>query len=225
MASWQNGKLTKWQVDKMASWQNVKFTKCQFDKMASWQNGKLTKWQVDKMASWQNGKLTKWQVDYTGSWQNGNFTQLWSYKNASFQTASLWNNKLKNANLWKFQVNKLASWWNDQAPLQLSTSTFNLIIIFSSWWSATSRQNGAARSWTTPSRPSTPWTGWQENWWSKKRRHKIRLTETSRRSYPSTETRKNRRPEMRMMLRIWPDPMGRAFLALLATWLIRCQGY
>jgi hypothetical protein len=33
MASWQNGKLTKWQVDKVASWQNVKFTKCQVDKM------------------------------------------------------------------------------------------------------------------------------------------------------------------------------------------------
>ncbi len=34
MASWRNGKLTKWQVDEMASWRN----------------GKLTKWQVDKMA-------------------------------------------------------------------------------------------------------------------------------------------------------------------------------
>ncbi len=37
----QNGKLAKWQVDKMASWQN----------------GKLTKWQVDKMACSPNGKL------------------------------------------------------------------------------------------------------------------------------------------------------------------------
>ncbi len=36
MATWQYGKLAKWQVD---------------DKMPSWQNGKLTVWQVDKMAS------------------------------------------------------------------------------------------------------------------------------------------------------------------------------
>jgi hypothetical protein len=34
----KNGKLTKWQVDKMAGWQN----------------GRLAKWQVGKMAGWQN---------------------------------------------------------------------------------------------------------------------------------------------------------------------------
>jgi hypothetical protein len=51
MASWQNGKLTKWQVGKMASWQNGKLAKWQFDKMAS-----------SKMAIRQNGNLTKCQV-------------------------------------------------------------------------------------------------------------------------------------------------------------------
>ncbi len=59
MASWQNDKLTKWQVDKMTSWWNNKLTKRQVDEITSWQNGKLTKWQVDRMASWQNDKLTK----------------------------------------------------------------------------------------------------------------------------------------------------------------------
>ncbi len=54
--------LTKWQAEKIASWQNVKLTKCQVDKMAGckiaiWHNGKLTKWQI------KNGKLTKSQVD------------------------------------------------------------------------------------------------------------------------------------------------------------------
>ncbi len=63
VASWQNVKLTKCQVDKMSSWQNVKLTKCHFDKMSSWQNVKLTKCQVDKMSSRQNVKLTKRHVD------------------------------------------------------------------------------------------------------------------------------------------------------------------
>jgi hypothetical protein len=77
MARWWNGKLMKWQVDKMASWQNGKLTKTQVDKMAGLLNGKmtiliwkicrwisyLTKWQVEKVTSWQNGKLTKEPVD------------------------------------------------------------------------------------------------------------------------------------------------------------------
>ena len=71
MVSWQNGKLTKGQVDKMESWQNGKLKKWQVDKMANWQNSKLTKWQVDKMSSWQSGKLTKWQVDKMASWPKG----------------------------------------------------------------------------------------------------------------------------------------------------------
>ncbi len=40
MATWQNGKLTKWKVGITASWQNDKL-----------ENGKLTKWQIDKMAN------------------------------------------------------------------------------------------------------------------------------------------------------------------------------
>ncbi len=40
MASWQNGKLKKWQ-----------FEKKQVDKIARRHSGKLAKWQVDKMAS------------------------------------------------------------------------------------------------------------------------------------------------------------------------------
>ncbi len=56
---WQNGKFTKWEVNKMASWQNGKLTKCHLTKCL------LTKWQVDIILSWQNvirqkGKLTKW---------------------------------------------------------------------------------------------------------------------------------------------------------------------
>ncbi len=91
MANWQNGNLTKWQVDKMASWQNGKLTKWQVDKMASWQNGKLTIWHVDKMTCWQDGKWTKWQVDKMASWQNGKLT--------------------------KWQVDKMASWQNDSAHI------------------------------------------------------------------------------------------------------------
>jgi hypothetical protein len=41
-------------VDEMASWRNGKLSKWQVDEMASWRNGKLMKWQVDEMASWQN---------------------------------------------------------------------------------------------------------------------------------------------------------------------------
>ncbi len=92
MLSWQNGKMTKWQIDEMArrkkcqadtfrqtkwqvgekaiSQQNSNVTKWQ---VASWwsgilPNGKLKKWQVDKMASGQNGKLTKCQADEMKSW-------------------------------------------------------------------------------------------------------------------------------------------------------------
>ncbi len=58
MVSWQNGKLTKWQVDKMwahgmESWWNDKLMKCQLMKC------QLMKWQVDEMASWWNGNLAK----------------------------------------------------------------------------------------------------------------------------------------------------------------------
>ncbi len=90
MASWQSGKLTKWLVEKMVSWENGKLTKEQVDKTISWWNGKLTKWQVDKMASWQNGKLTKWQVDKMASWQNGNLTNwLGTYQCSTFQTREM----------------------------------------------------------------------------------------------------------------------------------------
>ncbi len=39
----------------MASWQNGNVTKFEVDKIWSWQNGKSAKWQVGKMASRQNG--------------------------------------------------------------------------------------------------------------------------------------------------------------------------
>ncbi len=68
MASWENGKLTKWHVVKMPSWQNAKLQnglleklqvdKHTFDKKA---NCKVENWktcQVDKMPSW-----IKWQVE------------------------------------------------------------------------------------------------------------------------------------------------------------------
>ncbi len=57
MASWQNGKLTKWQINKMASWQNGKLTKCKVDKVAD-----LQKCQVDKILV-ESLILMKWQVD------------------------------------------------------------------------------------------------------------------------------------------------------------------
>ncbi len=51
MASCQNGKLKKWQIDK-----NDKLTKWQFDKLAS-----------DKIADWHNGKMSKWQANEMAS--------------------------------------------------------------------------------------------------------------------------------------------------------------
>ncbi len=62
MASWQSGKLTKWQVDKVASWQSGKLTKWQVDKVVSWQSGKLTKRQVDKLSSWRT-VIAPWNFD------------------------------------------------------------------------------------------------------------------------------------------------------------------
>ena len=59
MARWQNGKLTKCQVDKMSSWQNAKLTKCQVDKMQVEQM-QVDEMQVDKMSSWFSAKGTKW---------------------------------------------------------------------------------------------------------------------------------------------------------------------
>jgi len=77
MMKWQVDKMAigKWEAYKMASWQNVKLTKCQVDKMSSWQNVKLTKCQVDKMSSWQNVKLTKCRVDKMSSWQRVKLTK------------------------------------------------------------------------------------------------------------------------------------------------------
>ena len=58
MPSWLNGKLTKWQVDKMPSWQNGKLTKCQvneikMDKIVYEWNGISAKCQVYKMSIWK----------------------------------------------------------------------------------------------------------------------------------------------------------------------------
>ncbi len=58
MASWKNGKLTEWLVDKMPSWQ-----KCQVEK-----NVKLMKWKVDQMVSWPNGMLINCEFDQMLSW-------------------------------------------------------------------------------------------------------------------------------------------------------------
>ncbi len=64
ISSWQNGKLTKWQVDKMASWKwQVENGKL---KMTSWkwqvENGNLMKQQVVKMGNWWNDKFINWQI-------------------------------------------------------------------------------------------------------------------------------------------------------------------
>ncbi len=60
MASWQNGKLVKWQVG--TSWLCLwydKWAKWQVGKMTNWWNNKLVKWQVGEMNSWWNDKLVK----------------------------------------------------------------------------------------------------------------------------------------------------------------------
>ncbi len=67
MASWQYGKLTNWQVDKIASWQNGKLTKWQVekkstDKMGTCQNRKLTQKQIGKVTL-KHDNLTKLQID------------------------------------------------------------------------------------------------------------------------------------------------------------------
>ncbi len=54
MPRWQNGNLSKWQVDEMASWQNGKLTKC---KLRKCQSDNMTHWQSDKVASG-----LKWQI-------------------------------------------------------------------------------------------------------------------------------------------------------------------
>jgi hypothetical protein len=71
-----NGKLVKWQVDKMAILQNGNLAENAM--LAKWlnvksimpncqnPNVKLARWQVGKMSSCQNDKLTRWQVD---KWQ------------------------------------------------------------------------------------------------------------------------------------------------------------
>jgi hypothetical protein len=71
MVNWQNGKLTKWYIDKMVSWQNGYLTKWLFDKMVIWQKGYLTKWLFDKMVVWQkwNEKINR-LVDKMTSCQN-----------------------------------------------------------------------------------------------------------------------------------------------------------
>ncbi len=48
MASWQNGKLAKWQVG------NGKSSNCQVGKMPCWLNFKFAKWQVGLMVRWPN---------------------------------------------------------------------------------------------------------------------------------------------------------------------------
>ncbi len=50
MASLQNGKLAKQQVDKKESGQNVKLV----GKLAKWQDVKLAKWQFGQMSSCRN---------------------------------------------------------------------------------------------------------------------------------------------------------------------------
>jgi hypothetical protein len=50
MASWQNGKLTKWKLTKLLVY-----------KMTIWQNGKLMNWKADKITSVQNDNLAKWE--------------------------------------------------------------------------------------------------------------------------------------------------------------------
>ncbi len=51
----------KQQVDKMASWQNGKLTK--------WHH-KVDKWHISEMVIWWNIKLTKWHIGEMASWQN-----------------------------------------------------------------------------------------------------------------------------------------------------------
>jgi len=47
MENWQNGKLTKWQADKI-----------EIDKMAIWKNGNLSKRQVNLLTKCQIEKVT-----------------------------------------------------------------------------------------------------------------------------------------------------------------------
>jgi hypothetical protein len=112
MTSWWNGKLIKWQVDKMAStnasWSNCILIKLQVDKMASWHNGKLAKWQVGEMASWRNGKLANGQLE------------KWQVKNDNF------SNLRVDWKLTKWLVGILASWQNEPAPFSLANLTMAL---------------------------------------------------------------------------------------------------
>ncbi len=72
MAGWQDGKLTKWQVDEIAKHQILSLFKATY-----W----VKKWQVGKMASRWNGDLIKclapkselkWQVKKVTCRWNGN---------------------------------------------------------------------------------------------------------------------------------------------------------
>ncbi len=104
MAKWHNGKLTKWQVDKMVSWQNGKLTKWQVNKMASWQ-----KKQVDEMATTTDSRpsdeqicwLLKQQVDEmqqvneTSNWQNGILTE-WQVDKKQVDEMAIWQNDLSS---------------------------------------------------------------------------------------------------------------------------------
>jgi len=53
LIKWKIDRIASWQNDnnEMASWQNAKLAKRQVDKMVSWQNGKLAKRQDGKMVS------------------------------------------------------------------------------------------------------------------------------------------------------------------------------
>ncbi len=88
MANWQNGKLTKWQVDKMVSWQNGKLTKFKVDKMASWWNDKFMKWKVNKILSWEIDKLKNWQVFKLASIQSGKLAK-WHVDNMTWHHFSV----------------------------------------------------------------------------------------------------------------------------------------
>ncbi len=109
-------------VDKMAIWQNDKWNKTarwlkhKFIKMTIWQIGNLAKLQVDKMASLQNRKLIKWLVDKMASWQ---LASLKNNKMTKVQFVTITNrqmDKLAKLQRIKWQLDKMASWQKALAP-------------------------------------------------------------------------------------------------------------
>ncbi len=151
MASWQNGKLMKWWVDKNASRQNDKLMKWWVDEMSSWQNGKLTKWQADKMERWWNGELKKWRAHNMTSWHKGmwrkwrvdNMASCLDYlpiKQLVRWTGNWWNSKLTGLLEEKDQAEK---WQFDETASCQKVSLQNRKLMktlanqFKIWWKDT----------------------------------------------------------------------------------------